>query len=300
MTMPNFLVIGVAKAGTTSLHAYLAQHPQIFMSAIKEPHFFAYEGGMPEFRGPGDPRPSARFTTRLEDYQALFEAVTTEQAIGESSVGYLFCEQAAARIRRRISDVRLIAILRDPAERAFSHYMMKRCEGCEPLADFRQALQAEEERRRNRWHWSWFYRQRGLYAEQLARYFALFERSQMRIYLYEEWDRDNLAVLRDIFGFLQVDDTFQPDIQQRHRLGGIPQNRRLHHFINRPHWLKTLLRPLTPRRWRQWLYGRLMKANRVQLKLDPTIRAELIESYRPDVLKLQDMLERDLSAWLKV
>ena len=122
MIMPNFLLIGAAKAGTSSLYGYLKQHPQIYMSPIKEPRFFALEGETLNFNGPTRGINQTSINT-LEAYSQLFQKVTTEKAIGEASTIYLSSPKAPERIKHYLPDVKLIAILRDPSERAFSSYM---------------------------------------------------------------------------------------------------------------------------------------------------------------------------------
>ena len=116
--MPTFLVIGAPKSGTTSLYHYVGQHPDIFVSPVKEPRFFAFEGRTLDFRGPGDEELNASAVTSIEDYEALFEGRSTEKAIGEMSHLYLYCEGTASRIRRRIPDLKLVAVLRHTAREA--------------------------------------------------------------------------------------------------------------------------------------------------------------------------------------
>src|SRR5688572_7713518 len=124
MVMPNFLIIGAAKAGTTSLYSYLNQHPQIFMSPVKEPNFFALEGEKLNFRGPGDAQVINRYSiTQLESYRAHFKGITQETCIGEASTLYLDHPKAVERIQHYTPKARLITILRDPVERAFSNFL---------------------------------------------------------------------------------------------------------------------------------------------------------------------------------
>lgn len=141
MTMPNFLIVGAQKAGTTSLHYYLKQHPQIYMRPRKEPHFF--EGMHWDFYRPGR---IMLAVTDLADYQALFEGVTDEKAIGEASASYLYSPKAPTLIKRSIPDARLIAILRNPPDRAYSNFLHCVRGGRESIVDFAEALRVEEER----------------------------------------------------------------------------------------------------------------------------------------------------------
>lgn len=130
MTLPNFLIFGVQKAGTTSIYSYLLQHPQVYMSPIKEPGFMGCEASgltaaevdqiVPQFTPGGRKR-----ILRLEDYEALFDQVQDEIAIGEISPNYLFCyRKSAADIQKYVPQAKLIAVLRNPIERAYSDYLM--------------------------------------------------------------------------------------------------------------------------------------------------------------------------------
>src|SRR5690606_4435051 len=118
----------------------------------------------------------------LAAYRALFDDVTNEGAIGEASPIYLYAEQAPRNIHRHIPDARMIAILRDPAERAFSACCHTVRDGREPIADFRAAVAAEPERIAAGWPPIYHYVTAGFYARQLQRYFELFAREQLRIY----------------------------------------------------------------------------------------------------------------------
>ena len=114
MLIPNFLIIGSSRCGTTSLYRYLKQHPQIYMSPVKEPSFFSYEGMKPNHRGPSDEKFNRTAVTKIEDYGALFKDVTTETAIGEASTNYIYNPKASERINHYIPNARLLAILRHP------------------------------------------------------------------------------------------------------------------------------------------------------------------------------------------
>ena len=300
--MPDFLVIGAAKAGTTSLYFYLRQHPQIYMPSLKEPHFFAFgeEGKRPDFRGPGDDLGINSFAvTDLDRYLELFQKAGEHVVAGEASTQYLYSNVAPVRIKHYVPNVKLIAVLRNPVERAFSAFLHQRREGREPFEDFRKALEAEEERIKKKWDWLWHYKSGGFYAEQLERYFMLFEKEQMRIYLYEDLKSNPLGVVQDIFAFLGVDPFFRPNFSLRYNVSGIPRNRWLHVFLSRPNLLKRLLKPLIPELLRQRIVVTLQNRNLVKPEMPEDVRRELIEVYREDVLKLQDLIGRDLSHWLR-
>lgn len=298
MTMPNFFVIGAAKAGTSAMYHVLKQHPQIYMSPIKEPRFFAFEGDSLRFCGPGDDWLMRQVVTTLDNYVELFEGVTDETAVGEASPVYLtLSDKVSQRIQHYVPHARLIAILRHPADRAYSAYLNWVAMGHEQLS-FAQALAAEQERKDKNWAYYWQYRERGLYASLLQPYLKRFERGQMRFYLYEDWNDRPQEVLRDIFRFLQVDESFFPNLV-RHNVTWMPRNRAVKLWLEEPSWLKTLLKPLLPQRWRRKLFFRLRKLNQVEPPpLDAGLRRELTECYRDDILKLQDIIGRDLSHWL--
>lgn len=296
MIMPNFLIIGAAKAGTTSLYGYLVQHPQVYMSPIKEPRFFALEGEQLDFRGPAQ---SINHTsvTSLEEYSQLFQEVTSETAIGEASTIYLSNPLAPERIKHYIPDVKLIAILRDPCERAFSSYLHLVRDGYETLS-FAEAIEAEPVRIQENWQPLWYYKERGFYYEQLQRYFAIFKPEQIKIYLYEDLATDSTAVTQDIARFLGIDDNFTPELTRKN-VSGIPKNRFLQNLLTRKNPIKSVLKPLLPEALRQNAIQSLTKRNLgAKPTLSPQMRQKAIAIYREDILKLQELIQRDLTQWL--
>lgn len=304
MAMPDFLIIGAAKAGTTAVWQYLRQHPQVYMSPVKHPRFFAFEGETLDFHGP-DPRTSGRpwAITDIDSYRALFDGVTGETAIGEASHSYLYIPKAAERIRHHAPDVKMIAILRNPVERAHSHFLNMAREGREPLTDFAQALREEERRVRDNWWPDFHYVQVGHYYPQVKRYFDLFEQDQIRIYLYEDLKNDSLGTMKDIYRFLNIDDAFVPDVRIRYKMSGVPKNKALYSLFMGLESVRPGVERLLPEAW----YRRVLRTaiglknkNLHRPQLSPEVRECLTELYREDVLRLQDLLNRDLSHWLKI
>lgn len=299
MARPTFLVLGVPKAGTTSLHYYLQQHPEIFMCHSKEPHFFAYgEAPLPIFKGPGAHRLKDRVTGTWDAYQALFAGVTKEVACGEVSTTNIM-PRACERIRRYLPDARLVVILRQPAERAYSQYMHIRRLGWEPHTDFADALAAEEQRRQENWQPVFLYTEPGYYFADLQRYFNTFHAEQIRVYLYEEWKEEPVKLLQDLFHFIGVDEDFVPDMRIQHNVGGLPRSQWLNHWLRNPTRSKEFLKHLMPRTLQRSLVQTLLRRNLEHPPaFDPALRAELTERYRDDILQVQKLLQRDLSHWL--
>lgn len=293
MTLPNFFVIGAQKAGTTSLYHYLDQHPGVYMSPVKEPHFFDYEGERPRFGGP-ERRPSASITS-MEQYRKLFEGVADERAVGEASPTYLYLPGVPERIKRYAPEAKFVAVLRNPVERAYSAYLHTVRNGREPLNDFALALREEEGRIRENWHHVYHYKARGFYYDQLVRYHEAFGAEKVRVYLYEDLNGDPVGVSRDVFRFLGVDDSFAPDISVRYNASGVPRNRAVAALVKRAGALVPALKRLVPFETRQGIKSRIFAK---PPPLSEETRAELVEEYREDVLKLQDLIERDLSGWL--
>jgi Sulfotransferase domain len=276
MTLPNFLIIGAPKAGTTSLYSYFREHPAIFMPELKEPRFFGYEGQ-------GD---RIRFPVRtLEEYTALFDAVTTETAIGEATPHYLVYPVAAQRIRDLLPEVRLIASLRDPVDRAYSVYQMNlRNKGVNTGVPFVEAIKSDHNLRET-------------YADMLGRYVALFPPGQLKVILLEDLEADPRGTVRALFEFLGVDPGFVPDLSKIANPGGEPRNKLLHGLLSDPR-LRVLSRRLLPPGAVDRLRT-LRSRNLAKQPLAPEDRRDAIGLFRDDILRTQDLIGRDLAAWLR-
>jgi hypothetical protein len=305
MTLPNFLIVGAAKAGTTSLYQYLKAHPQIYMSSVKEPRFFGLVGEKPNFKGVGDEKVNSTLITDPEIYQKLFQGVSREKAVGEASTWYLYSEKAPVQIQHYIPNAKLIAVLRNPVDRAYSNFLHQRYRSSEePLADFAQALEAEEFRIQNNWRPFWHYKNMGFYSVQLNRYFQLFPASQIKVYLYEDLTHHPEKMLKDIFQFLEVDDNFLPNLSQKFYQSYRPKNRVLHSLVMRPNLLKSAFKSILPTQMKQYFGSNVRTLDRkinsapLEAKLSQDLRKQLIQEYQEDIFKLQDLIQRDLSAWL--
>ena len=295
---PTFIIIGAAKAGTTSLFRYLGQHPDVFVSPVKEPRFFALEGHPLDFKGPGDEQ-RLRTTTRttLEAYRELFAGRRDERVAGEGSVLYLQHPRAAPAIARAIPDVKIVAILRDPVERAHSGFLYHVRDEREPLPTFEEALRAEPERIAQGWYHGWAYRDQGFYHRHLQRYLEHVDRERIHVCLHEDLDRNPHGVLAGVFRFLEVDDTFRADVSIRWNPSGRPRSRRAQRLLTGRNPVKEAVKRVIPERWGQRVIDRVMTVNLERPPVAPETRAELVAGYADDVHRLEELIGRDLTHW---
>lgn len=294
MTLPNFVIIGAAKAGTTSIAQYLDQHSQIYISPVKEPFFFSFESQEIDFSGPGDDQSLRLAVTTLQDYEQLFDGVTDETAVGEASTSYLYTPKAVERIHHHLPDVKIIAILRNPVDKAYSSFLHQVREGYEPLDSFSQALEDEEIRIQKNWMYFWHYRHNGFYYQKLKRYYDHFPSEQIHVYLFEDFNKNPLQFMQNLFNVLEVDSSFEPDFSIRYNISGVPRSRLLHVLMTKSRFVKKFLKPIVPRPFRQ----KVRRFNLEKPTLPAQVRQDLMNGYRQDILSLQDLIQRDLSGWL--
>ena len=297
MKKPNFLIVGAAKSGTTSLYYYLQQHPSIYLSPVKETNFFAtnFVDGKPTLTNLDFNLEQAQkisFSTRdWESYLQLFaESSIAAKAIGEVSPLYLNSSIAAQKIKSFLPDVKLIAILRNPIDRAYSGYQMQ-LRQTDESRNFSTSINQDE-----------IYIRGGFYYSKLKRYFNVFERHQIKILLYEDFKADPLQIMQDIFKFLQVDTAFVPEISQQFNQGGIPKNKSIYNFLYNSQlslvtWktIKSFM-PLEMRR--QLFYNLRRKLLSKPEPISPEIRESLKNIYRQDIQNLEKLLNLNLQQWL--
>lgn len=289
----NFIVIGAAKAGTTALHGYLAEHPQVFMSGVKETNYFAYEVDANGHLVYGDPV-LHRFPIRTpEAYAGLFAGAGDAIAIGEASPIYLECPTAAARMRASLPRVRLVCGLRHPVDRAYSDYLMYlRSTG--RRFDPERDLSATAEWMHPDSHWM----RVSCYHDALARYFDKFPREQLHVFLFDDLKRDARGVMREIQRFLGVDPEFVPDLSTPYNVGGVPGNMLLERVIMSGAAVRTRIEPLIPLRATKWL-RRLRAANMQKPpRLPAELRARLTMHFRDDIARTAALIGRNLDHWL--
>jgi len=286
MTLPNFIIIGAYKSGTTSLHRYLQQHPDIFMSRVKEPNFFSREKQMNLMRRSGR---EPRVVDNMESYLELFSDVRDEKAIGEASPSYLGDPLAAKRIKETIPDVKLIAILRHPVDAFYSDHNMRIRDRRKLESDFRGRFKDLENRIQSG-------QTAGpMYHAQLKSYYDIFDSSKIKVYLHEDYMKNNKAVLQDIFKFLEVDEEFFPDTTEMHNVGGIPRFHKLNallKYLLKKQKIKSI--PVLKN-----VLLNLQRANTFKIPTIPLkLRSEFTGIFREDINNLEKLIGRDLQSWL--
>jgi hypothetical protein len=235
----------------------------------------------------------------LDAYRKLFRDTGGARVVGDASTAYLFDARTPQRLHELVPGARIVAVLRQPVDRAYSHYLYFRFRGHEDLPSFSDAFWAEEERVRRGLGAIWSYRSMGLYAPQLARYLERFPPQQIRIYLYDDWQTNPEDMILDLFRFLELDETFVPDMSVRYRAGGIARSPGLRRAMENERGLvRRMARAVVPSSLRPRIEALVDRFNAVRPPLDPGLRHELTEFYRDDIIALQGLLGRDLSSWL--
>ncbi len=306
--IPDFFIVGHPKCGTTALYEMLRRHPQIYMPDCKEPWFFA-----PELHVRTPPRPEGT-PTKLEDYLSLFDAARPEQRAGEATAHYLWSRTAASAIAQVQPAARIIALLREPASFLHSLHLQFLETYVETEGDLRSALALEDDRRQGKnvprysyWPPALMYSEHVRYVEQLRRFYAVFPAEQILVLIYDDFRRDNEAMVRKVLRFLEVDDSHpieaieaNPTVRARSQL--------LHELVHSvgvgkgpvSRAVKGTVKALTPAGLRR----RAFYAARRQVVFakpqppDERLMAELRSRFKGEVVALAEYLDRDLvSLW---
>lgn len=294
-TRPNFFIVGAPKCGTTALHNALSAHPEVFLSANKEPHFFAR-----------DLKVGRGWCVRDEtDYLGLFSERVSEKQIGEASPWYLFSTTAAQEIHEFQPDAKIIILLRDPVDLIHSVHLQHLNTANEDLLDLREALSAEADRARGEripkrapFPDCLAYRSIGRLTAQVNRYLELFGPQQVKVLLLDDLRADERGYLRDVCRFLEIDESVQLSFGRRNPSRDLTI---VDLMLKRLHY-KTRLIPDVQRKIPKVIKALYRGAVRLLPTARPTgisdeLRSELADELRDDVAQLSRLIGRDLSAW---
>lgn len=300
--LPDFMIAGVAKAGTTSLVRYLSQHPDLCFADNKEPYFFSFGE---EIQQASDAAFRRLIVRDEKSYRELFSQCGEGQLCGEASTSYLYTYRTTIpRIREvyataGVRPPKLVAVLRNPVDRAFSHFMYLKLTGVERLS-FEEAIEKRTVAHRSEQrYWDFDYLNYGLYYQQVKAYLAAFP--EMRLYLFEDLASSPLTVVQDIFCYLGVE-VRAVDTSFRANPSGVPRSETLVKLLIGDGLLKKSVKKVCPARWRtsarRFRDGVLARFLR-SAQLEASTRGRLVAFYREDVKKLEELIGRDLSSWLE-
>jgi hypothetical protein len=297
-SIPNLFLVGAPKCGTSSLYRYLSQHPDVFMSPIKEPQHFAVDLRL-------DPR--HRIADR-DRYLALFAGAAGRKVVGEASVWHLFSKAAALGIREFSPQAKIIISLREPVSMMYSLHGQFLYSGNEDIVDFEQALLAEVERRQGRRVPSAAHYPGGLaytevvsYAEQVRRYFEVFGRDRVHVLLFDDLLADTETAFGRILEFLDLDPRVPIKFQVHNRADSKDlRNLRIRRELKRHPWVANWVArvPTDFRRPISELVAALTGSKLKREKApDQALRSRYRKLFKPQIEDLGRLIGRDLSHW---
>ena len=306
---PNFFIVGAAKAGTTALQEMLNRHPNIYMSPIKEPHFFSKDIRKTDFislnkkiqtdkiefdsKGNIITRHQLYIDTE-ESYLSLFEASNKEnhKIKGEASVSYLYSKDAAKNIYSFNPESKIIIILRNPIERAFSHFLMDLRLGNTNYTNFMDAVKSDFDNKNKGWGVSHLYIELGLYYNQIQRYFKVFPKAQIKIYSYEEFKKNNQVIIKDIYKFLDVP-FFELDLKNNSNKAEIIKNKYYQKLYSK---FRPLLGKFISNEIKSKIKGHIFTAKGLPL-LSGNEKKLMKHYFLDDINELKKITSIDITSW---
>ena len=301
---PNFLIVGAAKSGSTSLYQYLSQHPEVFMPINKEPNYFVAEYQQKMAKDcPSYKIDMNRMVFDKNAYYNLFNKATLDhKAIGEASVTYLFKPECAIpKIKKELGDPKIIIILRNPIKRAFSHYSYA-CElGLETLK-FEEAINIENKRLNKKWSSTFAYINQGMFYNQVKAYKEAF--SNVHVLVLDDFLNNEQLELEKIYNYLGIDSTFKNFFGTNFNVSGVPKVELVHKYLVQDNFLKKSMKPFlkifmsdeTLRKIAR--KARSLNQGKKKIATDKE-NQKLKIIYKKDIECLSKLLKKDLIVWLK-
>lgn len=311
---PNFFIVGAAKAGTTSLYHYLAQHPDVYMSPIKEPNFFAtdidHEAIRPQvkerirllnidqfLKGPMTNGIHRAFIRKPEDYAALFRFADGKKAIGEASASYLFSQTAAQEIHQYNPEAKIIILLRNPVQRMYSHYLMDKRMAVTTLS-FEDAIEDDKKNKVRNWAAASLYLELGEYYHQVKRFKELFPAKNILILLSEELKSNPAETIQQVYKFLNIDENFQPDFTREFNTAVVARNSLLQKIIS-INYLRVKIRRLFKNTGLKKHIKQAVFTKPEESQMPIETKTKYTEYYKSDILKLSELIQKDLHKWIQ-
>lgn len=301
MTGPTFLIAGAARAGTTSLVEGLRTHPQVFITQPKEPHYFALHGRTADFTGPGDAETINRVAvTDQQSYLSLFPRTQQFQALGDGSVSTLYyADRAAPEIVRMNPEMKIVVLLREPVDRAYSSFQYLKARGFETSEDFLAGVADEPTRKAENWHHLWHYTSMSLYSADLRRLQDAVGRERVGVWFYDDLEADFPRTVRGVQDFLGLPEQAHQDLDlPRVNVSGTPKRQSVQRAIQaatRNALLRRAVKSMTSYRFREKIRRSGLRPSAVTAE----VRAELEPRFVEDLAELATLVERPLPAWLR-
>ncbi len=297
--LPNFLIAGMAKCGTSSLSQYLKSHPDVFISKKKEPRFLSSQCMRFPMNGPKDRQVENWYVKDFDSYKELF-AKATEKAIGEASADTLyFHEGTIPVIKQYLGDPHILIIIRDPVKRAFSAYQhMVRDE--REMGTFEEGLEGENQRIVDNWELIYHYRKASQYYAPIKAFMENF--SNVKILLNEDLQSEPNRVLKEVFEFLGVDPDVPIDTDLEFNRSGKPKSQALHDNLQSESTFRKIIRPfmrvvLPTKKLRIRAFTWLSTKNLDRLELSQTTASALRKEFREEMIKTGDLIGMDLNRY---
>ena len=276
---PNFFIVGTPKSGTTSLFHYLQEHPEVFLPELKEPHFFS----CPEVK-------NTYYKTKIVDskqeYLDLYQERESYKAVGDLSSSYLFNKESPKRIHQFNPHAKIIIVLRNPVDRALSHYLMDVNLGYINVSlskvinnkdTFKQHYQE--------------YIELGFYEQQIRAYTKQFPDSQIKVVLSDTLYANTAETLKDIYSFINVSTTFITDFETVHNSYTVPRFKALKSLVQ-----SDGLKKMIPSGLKSGLKSLIYKTNAEKPKLE--VEKNLLrEIYKKSIVETETLINQDLSSW---
>jgi hypothetical protein len=302
LSLPNLIIPGAPKSATTSLCEYLNQHENVFVPKLKEPRYFIADiiKNLPKEDSIKESLVNTS-TLTIDAYKQLYVDGIQKKFRCDASVQYLYYHDVVIpNIKKTLGDPSIIIVLRDPISRAFSNFSYM---GTEVKTNtFEQALALEAERKNLGWNSFWFYVSQGLYYEQVKHFKAVF--SRVKVVLMEDFKTQTENTMREVFDFLALDNIVV-DTQVIYNKSGVPKNKLIEWFIFENSFLKKTLKAILNSVYSDVDRRRISRSikDKLLVKSKSEINSEthnqLVKIYKEDVLKLQDLINRDLTDWIQ-
>ena len=286
--LPNFIIVGAPKSGTTSLYHYLSEHPQVFMSEPKEVNYFSRE----EIEAQGLYYSDFKVKD-FDSYKMLFSKGTDKKAVGEGSVSYLFYPETAKKIKAVLPNIKIIILLRNPLERGYSHYLMDFRLGLVDLTYDEIVFKTVKHKNLDLYYQQ--YVELGLYYQQVARYVDFFGSKQVKIYLQEDLRNNPESIIEDLYDYLEVDKSFTPNIDQEYNSFSMPKNGLIQKIYG-SYIVRATLSKLVPNSMKELLLNTFFERTK-KPKLSIKTEELLLALYKIDIENLEKLINLDLSNW---